>query len=186
MTSCIGSVCWDLRKVSWVPASEEEGWLSLAWWGLAACVARDGGTDGKVVIERLCLSPHVEKPFNSKVIKRFVPELRSRKVFRVSVFLCYLYMSYEHSMYISHIRIMGMLHIHIWLSSNLCECFTNFLLEVAVCIRGVRKEHKFVFVFVFAFYGFAFLFFFLFFFFFFWVVVQELLHGERGFLSQIW
>ena len=27
------------------------------------------------------LSPHVEKPFNSKVIKSFVPELRSRKCF---------------------------------------------------------------------------------------------------------
>ena len=27
------------------------------------------GADGKVSIERLCLSPHVEKPFNSKVIK---------------------------------------------------------------------------------------------------------------------
>ena len=40
------------------------------------------GVDGKVVIERLCLSlPHVEKPFNSKVIKGFVPELRSRKGF---------------------------------------------------------------------------------------------------------
>ena len=39
------------------------------------------GTDGKVVIEILCLSLHVEKPFNSKVIKSFVPELRSRKCF---------------------------------------------------------------------------------------------------------
>ena len=71
-----------------------------------------GGADGKVVIERLCRSlPHVEKPFNSKVIKSFVPELRSRKCFCVSGFLCYLYMSYEHSMYISHIRIMGILQI---------------------------------------------------------------------------
>ena len=46
-------------------------------------VARDGlGADGKVVIERLCFSlPCVEKRFNSKVIKSFVPELRSRKCF---------------------------------------------------------------------------------------------------------
>ena len=45
------------------------------------------GADGKVDIERLCLSlPHVEKPFNSKVIKSFVPELRSRKCF---FFLCF-------------------------------------------------------------------------------------------------
>ena len=40
-----------------------------------------GGADGKVSIERLCLSPYVEKPLNSKVIKSFVPELRSRKCF---------------------------------------------------------------------------------------------------------
>ncbi len=45
-----------------------------------------GGAYGKVSIERLCiLSPYVEKPFNSKVIKSFVPELRSRVfVFRDS------------------------------------------------------------------------------------------------------
>ena len=49
------------------------------------------GADGKVSIERLCLSPYVEKPFNSKVIKKsFVPELRSRKVFCVLGFLCAL------------------------------------------------------------------------------------------------
>ena len=42
---------------------------------------RWGGADGKVSIEKLCLSPYVEKPFNSKVIKSFVPELRSRKYF---------------------------------------------------------------------------------------------------------
>ncbi len=37
------------------------------------------GADGKANIERLCLSPYVEKPFNSKVIKSFAPELRSFK-----------------------------------------------------------------------------------------------------------
>ena len=46
------------------------------------------GADGKVSIERWYLSPYVEKPFNSKVIKSFVPELRSRKFFCVSGFLC--------------------------------------------------------------------------------------------------
>ena len=39
------------------------------------------GGDGKVSIERWYLSPYVKKPFNSKVIKSFVPELRSRKWF---------------------------------------------------------------------------------------------------------
>ena len=66
----------------------------------------------------MLLSPYVEKTFNSKVIKSFVPELRSRKCFFfffffcfVSGFLCYLCMSYEHSMYISH--------IHVWLCNIL-------------------------------------------------------------------
>ena len=56
------------------------------------------GADGNIVIERLCLSlPYVEKPFNSKVIKSFVPELRSHKCF-----LCFgipmlsMYVRYGH------------------------------------------------------------------------------------------
>ena len=56
------------------------------------------------------LPPYVEEPLNSKkVIKSFVPELRSR-VFRVSGFLCSMYIYYEHSMYVSHTySCMGML-----------------------------------------------------------------------------
>ena len=72
------------------------------------------GADGKVSIERWYLSPYVEKPFNSKVIKSFVPELRSRKCFLCSGFLCSMYICYEHSMYISY--------IHVWL------CYTNIML----------------------------------------------------------
>ena len=57
-----------------------------------------GGTDRKASIERLCISlPYVET-FNSKVIKGFVPELRSRYlffVFRDSYVLCiYLWTFY--------------------------------------------------------------------------------------------
>ena len=47
---------------------------------------RVGGADGKASIERLCLSPYVEKLFNSKVLKKsFVSELS--KCFCVSGFL---------------------------------------------------------------------------------------------------
>ena len=53
------------------------------WWG----------ADGKVVRERLCISlPYVET-FNPKVIKGFVPELRSRKCFscfRIPMFCVYM------------------------------------------------------------------------------------------------
>ena len=82
----------------------------------ATGAARDGGSRWKLSVERLCLSPYDEKPLNSKVIKSFIPELRSCKCFCVSGFLCYIYiyiyiyMSYEHSMYISHIRV--------WLCNN--------------------------------------------------------------------
>ena len=51
-------------------------------------------------------------------LKSFVPELRSRKCFRVSGFLCYLYMSYEHSMYVSHI------YIWLWYTIATCHCTT--------------------------------------------------------------
>ena len=46
-------------------------WRVRTWWA----------ADRRVSRERLCLSSCVEKPFNSKVIKSFVPELRSRKCF---------------------------------------------------------------------------------------------------------
>ena len=96
MTSCTGKRArggfqgfWKSQLVELCPASEEDGWLSLARRsqasGLVVGAARDRGggrwksQNGKNVY----LSPYVEKPLNSKVIKSFVPELRSR-VFRVS------------------------------------------------------------------------------------------------------
>ena len=61
------------------------------------------GADGKISIERWYLSPYVEKPFNSKVIKSFVPELRSRKCFscfRIPMFYVYvLWTFYIHFTY---------------------------------------------------------------------------------------
>ena len=61
------------------------------------------------------LSPCLEKPLNSKVIKSFVPEQRSRYVFfefRDPCVLCYIYIYiyiyiYEHYMSISHIAVCG-------------------------------------------------------------------------------
>ena len=96
--SCTRSVhggFWEIWKSqSGVLRSEEEGWLSLARSGLVAGATRVGGrADGKASIERLCLSPYVEKSFNSKVIKSFVPELRSRKCFSCfGIPMFYVYM----------------------------------------------------------------------------------------------
>ena len=89
----------DFEKVvelSWELDTEREGSIFGARWGQtnlrAKGTTRDGGwADGKVIIERLCIShPYVET-FNSKVIKGFVPELRCRYVFfvfRDSYVLC--------------------------------------------------------------------------------------------------
>ena len=124
MTSCTRSVCggfWGFEKKSeWSSSIQRRRLTFGAHQGLTVGAARGGGeADRKVVIERLCLSlPHDEKPFNSKVIKSFVPELRSRKVFRASWFLCYLYMSYKHSMSISHIPV--------WLRNTFMETFLIF------------------------------------------------------------
>ena len=88
---------WGILKksVSWVlPREKTVGFRLLAearpvaLWRVPHVL---GGGDGKVIIERLCISlPYVET-FNSKVIKGFVPELRSRYVFfvfRDSYVLC--------------------------------------------------------------------------------------------------
>ena len=97
------------------PALEEDGWLSLARRSQAGATHVEGGADGKVIIERLCISlPYVET-FHSKVIKGFLPELRSPYMFfRVLGLLCSMYICYERSMYVSHIRIMGMVHMFIF------------------------------------------------------------------------
>ena len=52
------------------------------------------------------LSPHVEKPLNSKVNKSFIPEPIS--CFRIPI---YVYEHFMNIISISHIRIMGILHL---------------------------------------------------------------------------
>ena len=66
-----------------------------------AGVARMGGRWKSQNRKNVYLSPYVEEPLNSKVIKSFVPELRSRKCF--SCFEIPMFYLYEHSMYVSHI-----------------------------------------------------------------------------------
>ena len=115
MTSCTGSArggFWKSQLVELNSASGEDGWLSLARGGLTQVSYEMGGRWKSQNRKNVYLSPYVEEPLNSKVIKRFVPELRSRKCFCVSRFLCSMYICYEHSMYISRS------HIHIWLWYN--------------------------------------------------------------------
>ena len=101
---------WKSQLVEMRPASEEDGWLSLARGDLCGgchTCSRWKSQNRKIVP----LSPYVEKPLNSKVIKSFVPEQRSRQVFfvfRDSYVLCYIYIYiYMNIMSFSHIHVYG-------------------------------------------------------------------------------
>ena len=78
---------------------------------LGRCGTRCGRQMKKQNRKNVYLSPYVEEPLNSKVIKGFVPELRCRYVvfkFRDSYVLCYIYIYiYEHYMSILHIAVSG-------------------------------------------------------------------------------
>ena len=80
---------WE-KSVSWVlPGKKNVGFRDSSWpdefvhYGRRAVVVLRADDVKAVSIERWYLSPYVEKPLNSKLIKSFVPELRSRKCFFV-------------------------------------------------------------------------------------------------------
>ena len=103
MTSRTGSV-WrilgDLKKsVSWVEncTPNEKGQLSGLAEARRICVLRAshemGGRWKSQNRKNVNLSPYVELPLNSKVIKSFLPELRSRKCFSCfQIPMFYVYM----------------------------------------------------------------------------------------------
>ena len=99
---------WEILKsqssVELSHASGEDSWLSLARGGLGQVSQEMGGSRWKSQNRNNeYLSPYVEEPLNSQVIKSFVPELRSRKCFpcfEIPMFYVYMYMiyvRYEHS-----------------------------------------------------------------------------------------
>ena len=82
-------------QLSWELDIEREGSTFGARWGetnlRATDAARDGSRWKSQNRKNVYLSPYVEEPLNSKVIKSFVPKLRSRKcffVFRDSYDIC--------------------------------------------------------------------------------------------------
>ena len=86
------------------PASGEDSWLSLARGGLGQVLHEMEGRWKSQNRKNVYLSCYVEEPLNSKVIKCFVPELRSCKCFscfEIPMFYVYIY---EHYMSISHIH----------------------------------------------------------------------------------
>ena len=112
MTSCTGSArgeFWGFwrKSVSWVLQSEEEGWISLARSGLVAGATRVRWGRWKTPHRKIVLfSLYVEKPLSSKVIKSFVPEIRSRKCFSCfGIPMFYVYMLWTFYVRFTHIRI---------------------------------------------------------------------------------
>ena len=75
---------WE-KLVSRVLASEDDGWLSELTEALRQASHVVGGRWKSQHKKIAYLPPYVQEPFNSKVIKCFVPELRSRKIF----FVCF-------------------------------------------------------------------------------------------------
>ena len=135
MTSRTGSArriwrFWKSQLVKLSPASGEDGWLSLARRSQASglcggCHTCWGGQNRKNVY----LSPYVEEPLNSKVIKSFVPELRSRKCFscfEIPMFYVYIYMNIicpfrisvsgygTHGYFKSRLKKLLTMYIYIW------------------------------------------------------------------------
>ena len=103
------------------------------------------GADRKVSIERWYLSPYIEKPLNSKVIKSFVPELRSCKCF-----FCFgIPMLYMDIMNVLRTGMnMSISRIHIWLCyimSNILDCglvvSSNLCHDITFTFRLIPKEN---------------------------------------------
>ena len=114
MTSHTGSARGILKKseeLSWdLPREKMVDFRLLAealgrcrtWWGIPWQTNR----------KNVYLSPYVEEPLNSKVIKSFVPELRSCKCFscfEVSMLYTYIYIYIYIYIYMSilHIAVFG-------------------------------------------------------------------------------
>ena len=73
---------WKSQFVELRLDTGRDGWLSLAHGGLGQVSHEMGGGRWKGRNRKIVpLSPYVEKPLYSRVIKSFVPELRSRKCF---------------------------------------------------------------------------------------------------------
>ena len=116
----------NLKKVSRVQLVElrldtgRDGWLSLARGGLGQVShemwGRWKGRNRKIVP----LPPYVEKPLNSKVIKSFAPELRSRYVFfefRDS----YVLSLWTFDVRFTHSHIMALVHSDCESGTDICQ-----------------------------------------------------------------
>ena len=124
MTSCTGSV-WRILRI-WRKLVEcrtghrmRRVDYRLLAEALGRCRKRWGGGRWKSQNRKIVpLSPYVKKPLNSKVIKSFVPELRSHKrfsCFEIPMFYVYIWTSHVPFTYSC---------IWLWYTSIFCCTFT--------------------------------------------------------------
>ena len=126
----------NLKKVSRVETCFGRRRLAFASSrGLVAGVARNGGADEKARIERLCLSLLTSKNLlNSKIIKSFVPELRSRKCFS-----CFeIPMFYVYMLWTSHVHF-AYSCIWLWNTSN-----NSHLIMIFVCSQLYSFKYSYL------------------------------------------
>ena len=113
---------WEICKsqLSYELDTEREGSTFGARWGqtnlCATGAARDGGCRWKSQNRKnVYLSTYVEEPLNSKVIKNFVPELRSRKCFSCfEIPMFYVYMLWTFYVRFTHSR------VWLWYRCSMC------------------------------------------------------------------
>ena len=123
MTSCTRRVregFWEIweKSVSWIlPWGRKVDFRSLAeaLWQVSHVVWGRWKSQYRKMVS---LSPYVEKPFNLKVIKSFISELRSRKCFSCfGIPMFYVYMLWTFYVHFTHRHIMTMVHLYLLLSS---------------------------------------------------------------------
>ena len=130
MTSRTGSVrriLRDLKKSgSWVESCLRRRRLAFACSRRPCdgCARVGGGRWKSHNRKNVYLSPYVKEPLNSKVIKSFVPELRSRKCFSCfEIPMFYVYMLWTLYVRFTHSHIMTILRKHLPLESLHAQMF---------------------------------------------------------------
>ena len=119
---------WEILKksVELRPASGEDGWFSLTpetFVAGATCVCVWGGGRWKSQNRKIVpLSPYVKEPLNSKIIKGFVPELRS----------CYVFFEFRDSYVLS----LSYIYIYIYIYMNSICPFRIFMYMAMVQCDG--------------------------------------------------
>ena len=146
MTSCTGSErggFWGIWKksASWVlPREKTVDFLLLVEALRRIHTCWGGGGDRWKIQNRknVYLSPYVEKPFNSKVIKSFVPALRSRKCFS-----CFgIPMFYVYMLWTFYVRF-PYPDIWQWYSIRYtCECVIIYIENISELWTRMRLQQK--------------------------------------------